>query len=294
MATPRTGDHVNDIERQFVALREGQLHLRRLEAHANATNLPAPAVLLLHPSPASSWVMQGLMIELRKAGCNAALIAPDTLGNGDSAPPGIDRPDIAYFADSMRRMMEELGLDRVDMYGSHTGARIACEFAAAYPDRVRRVILDGIIEYDDDMRNAILENYAPRVEPDEFGRHFVWAFNFVRDQALHFPWFMRDPEHRLSGPVPPAAVLHRAALDVLKALDTYSDPYIAAFKYPAYERMPKVEAPVLLLKPDTELPVLRAAVAKAASLLRDAHVATITGGETAKARAIVGFLTPEQ
>ena len=294
MATPRTGDHLNDIERQFVALSEGQLHLRRLEAQTDDTKPALPAVLLLHPSPASSWFMQGLMLELRKAGCNAALIAPDTLGNGDSAPPGIDRPDIAYFADSMRRMIDALALDRVDLYGSHTGARIACEFAAAFPDRVRRVILDGIIEYDEDMRNAILENYAPRVEPDEFGRHFVWAFNFVRDQALHFPWFMRDAEHRLNGPVPPAAVLHRAALDVLKALDTYSDPYIAAFKYRAYERMPGIKAPVLLLKPDSELPVLQAAVAKAASLLRDGHVATITGGDRAKARAIAGFLTPEQ
>ena len=126
-------------------------------------------------------------MELRKAGCNAALIAPDTLGNGDSAPPGIDRPDIAYFADSMRRM-----------------------------------------------------------------------------------------------------------IDVLKALDTYADPYIAAFEYRAYERMPNVEAPVLLLKADSELPVLQAAVAKAASLLRDAHIATVTGGDTAKAKAIAGFLAPEQ
>jgi len=281
---------VNDIERQFVALREGQLHLRRLEAQVEGANSAVPAVLLLHPSPASSWFMQGLMVELRKAGCNATLIAPDTLGNGDSATPGVDHPDIAYFADSMRRMVDKLSLERVDLYGSHTGARIACEIAAAYPDRVRRVVLDGIIEYDDDMRNAIIENYAPRMEPDEFGRHFVWAFNFVRDQALHFPWFMRDPEHRLGGPVPPAAVLHRAALDVLKALDTYADPYIAAFEYRAYERMQQIEAPVLLLKPDSELPVLQAAVAKAASLLRDGCIATVPGGDTSKAGAIADFL----
>ena len=234
------------------------------------------------------------MVELRKAGCGAALIAPDTLGNGDSAPPGVDHPDIPYFADSMRRMIDELAIERVDLYGSHTGARIACEFAAAYPNRVQRVVLDGIIEYEDDMRNAIIENYAPRIEPDEFGRQFVWAFNFVRDQALHFPWFMRDPEHRLSGPVPPAAVLHRAALDVLKAIDTYADPYIAAFEYRAYERMPKIKAPVLLLKPDSELPVLRAAVAKAASLLRDGRIATVTGDDSSKAKAIAGFLAPEQ
>lgn len=233
------------------------------------------------------------MVELRKAGCNAALIAPDTLGNGDSAPPGIARPDIAYFADSMRRMIDALALDCVDLYGSHTGARIEYEFAAAFPDRVRRVVLDGIIEYDDDMRNAILENYAPRIEPDEFGRQFVWAFNFVRDQALHFPWFMRDPEHRLSGPVPPAAVLHRAALDVLKALETYADPYIAAFEYRAYERMPQIEAPVLLLKPDSELPVLKAAAAKAAGRLRDGRIATIAGSDAARAGAIAAFLAAE-
>ena len=291
MTKLRAGGNVSGIERQFVALREGQLHLRRLKAASGDTSLP---LVLLHPSPASSWFMQGLMIELRKAGCNAALIAPDTLGNGDSALPGIDHPDIAYFADSMRRMINRLGLDRVDLYGSHTGARIACEFAAAYPDRVRQVVLDGIIEYGDDMRKAIIENYAPRVEPDEFGRHFVWAFNFVRDQALHFPWFMRDPEHRLSGAVPSARILHRAALDVLKALDTYADPYIAAFEYRAYERMPGVKAPVLLLKPDSELPVLKAAVAKAASLLQDARIATVTGEDTSKAEAIADFLVPDK
>lgn len=285
---------MNDIERQFVALREGQLHLRRLERTARDADLNVPATLMLHPSPASSWFLQGLMIELRKAGCNATLIAPDTLGNGDSAAPGVDRPDIAYFAASMRRLIDKLAIDRVNLYGSHTGARIACEFAAAYPSRVRRVVLDGIIEYEDGMRNAIIENYAPRIEPDEFGRHFVWAFNFVRDQALHFPWFMRDPEHRLDGPVPPAAALHRAALDVLKAIDTYADPYIAAFEYRAYERMPNIEAPVLLLKPDSELPVLRAAVAKAASLLRDGRTATVTGSDSSKAKAIAGFLAPEQ
>ena len=231
------------------------------------------------------------MSELRRAGCGDEIIAPDTLGNGDSAAPGVASPDIAYFADSMRRMIDALEIPRVDVYGSHTGARIACEFAAAFPDRVRRVVLDGIIEYDDEMRQLIIENYAPRVDPDDYGRQFVWAFNFVRDQALHFPWFMRDPEHRLEVPVPPAPVLHRAALDVLKALDTYAMPYIAAFEYRAYARMPVIEAPVLLLKPETELPVLNEAVAKAASLLPDAAIAAVAGGEVAKAAAIAGFLS---
>jgi pimeloyl-ACP methyl ester carboxylesterase len=279
----------SDIRRAFVTLTEGQLHLRRLDPAMPGDQTKIP-LLMLHASPSSSWSLQGIMTALHGAGSRAPLIAPDTLGNGDSVAPSIEKPDIAYFADSMRRLLDALELPRVDVYGSHTGARIACEFAAAFPDRVRRVVLDGITEYDDDLRHDIIAHYAPTIAPDDYGRQFVWAFNFVRDQALHFPWFKRDPAHRLSVPVPPAPVLHRAALDVLKALDTYAKPYIAAFEYRAYTRMPAIRAPVLLLKPDSELPVLRAAVEKALSLLSDGRVATVVGGDASKAAAIHAFL----
>lgn len=277
------------IERAFVTLDEGQVHLRRMTA-AHADDACGTPLLLCHASPSSSWWLQGLMRELRAAGCASTLVAPDTLGNGDSAPPAVETPDIAYFADSVRRLADALGFERIDVYGSHTGARIACEVAAAFPDRVRRVVLDGIVEYDDEMRRLVVENYAPAIEPDDYGRQFVWAFNFVRDQALHFPWFLRDPAHRLNVPVPPARTLHHAAIEVLKALDTYAKPYVAAFEYRAYSRMPLVRAPVLLLKPDTELPVLNAAVDKARSLLADARVAAVRPGEAAKAAAIAEFL----
>jgi pimeloyl-ACP methyl ester carboxylesterase len=277
------------IERAFVWLAEGQMHLRRL----NGTDTSARPLFLFHLSPSSSWSMEGLMQALVAAGMTRTLIAPDTLGNGDSAPPTPEVPDIAYFADSKRRLADALGLERVDLYGSHTGARIACEFAAAFPDRVGRVILDGIIEYDDAMRRLIVENYAPRVTPDVFGQHLIWAFNFVREQAHYFPWFQRDAAHRLSGAVPDAATLHRGTLDILKALDTYPKPYLAAFEYRAYSRMPLVQAPVLLLRPDTELPVLNAAIETAMGLLPRASVARVAGNPGAKAAAIAAFLAAE-
>lgn len=277
------------IERAFVALSEGQMHLRRI---AGAASQCRP-LLLLHASPVSSAVLQGLMRALVEAGHHGALVAPDTLGNGDSAAPAGEQPDIAYFADSKRRLIDALGYERVDIYGGHTGARIACEFAAAFPDRVGRVILDGIMEYDAAMQRLVVERYAPRVAPDEYGRQFIWAFNFVRDQAHYFPYFMRDAEHRLAGAVPDPATLHRATLDVLKALDTYSKPYIAAFQYPAYARMQQVRAPVLLLRPDAELPLLNAAIDTAMNRLPRARVARVAPGDVAKAAAIAAFLREE-
>lgn len=274
------------IERAFVTLNEGQMHIRRQHGD-DATGNP---LLLFHASPASSWVMQPMMTALAEAGFGRTIIAPDTLGNGDSVAPTPETPDIAYFADAKLRMIDALGVDRVDLYGSHTGARIACEFAAAYPDRVGKLILDGITEYDDATRKLVIENYAPKVEPDEYGRHLIWAFNFVRDQHFYFPYFQRDPVHRLAGHLSDPATLHRITLDVLKALDSYSKPYVAAFEYRAFTRMPLISAPVLLLKPATELPILNAAVDTAIGLLRDARVATIDGGDQAKAAAIAEFL----
>lgn len=273
------------IERAFATLAEGQVHLRRIGGDPAATPL-----LLFHASPSSSWGLQGLMQALADAGLRGSIVAPDTLGNGDSAAPAPEHPDIAYFADSMRRLADALGFDKVDVYGGHTGARIACEFAAAFPDRVGRVILDGIMEYDAEFRRLVVENYAPKVEPDEYGRQLIWAFNFVRDQAHYFPYFMRDTAHRLASAVPDPKILHRATLDVLKALDTYSKPYIAAFEYPAYSRMPLVRAPVLLLRPDAELPVLNAAIETATRALPRSQVARVAPGDAAKAAAIAGFL----
>jgi pimeloyl-ACP methyl ester carboxylesterase len=274
------------IERAFVTLDEGQMHLRRLRA----LRADKPSLILLHASPASSWFMQGLMLALRASGVEGEIIAPDTLGNGDSCAPFGNEPNIAYFAGSVARMCDALGIEKADIYGTHTGARIACEFAAAFPGRTGRAVLDGITEYPDDLREAVIANYAPTVEPDEYGQHLIWAFNFCRDQALFFPHFMKVPERRLSVPMPPPAILHRITLDVLKALDTYPKPYLAAFRYKAFERMGLITAPVLLLKPENELELLTRSVATALEKLADGRAATVAAGDAAKATAIAAFL----
>ncbi len=272
------------VERAFCRIAEGQVHLHQVKG----TDEAAPPIILLHASPSSSRWMVPLAQALAPLG--RTVIAPDTLGNGDSPPPAVADPDIPYFAESVVRLADAMGIDRFVPYGAHTGARIACELAAAFSDRVAATVLDGIKEYDDATRERIIEHYAPQVKPDDHGTHMVWAFHFVRDQALYFPHFERDPEHRLPGFMPSAQILHDASLDVLKALGTYAKPYIAAFRYRALQRVPQIAGPVLFLKAERELAVLNAAVDEMAALAPRGTTAAVGSTPQAKAEAIGAFL----
>jgi pimeloyl-ACP methyl ester carboxylesterase len=260
------------IDRTFFRLREGLVHVR--SAAGDGVGVP---LLMLHASPSSSRSMEPLMYALAELGHRSQIIAPDTLGNGDSAPPAHESPEIDYFAGSVERLLEVVGLGRVDVYGTHTGARIAAELAVKFPERVRRLVLDGIADYPPQIKQQILANYAPRIVPDEYGRQLIWAFNFTRDQALYFPYFMRDPEHRIEARMPSPQELHLRAIDILKALETYQKPYLAAFRYPARERLPRIATPTLLLSSQTDAPLLRTSAIDLATLIPRVRLVELSG-----------------
>lgn len=274
------------IDRAFIRVEDGLVHLRRVDGNAGARPL-----VLLHASPGSSRGLATLMTALAATPDAPPLIAPDMPGNGDSDAFAPDAPDIGWYADALICLLDAMGLDRVDLYGTHTGARVACEVAAAYPDRIGRLIFDGIADYPDETRDLLLRDYAPEMAPDDYGTQFVWAFHFVRDQALHFPHFLRDPDHRLlSRAVPSAPELHASVVEVLKGLTSYHKAYRAAFAYRAAERMPAIHAPAMLLSAENELPTLRAANAGFAATLNDGRVELVGRAMPAKAAAIANFL----
>jgi pimeloyl-ACP methyl ester carboxylesterase len=279
------------IDRRFVRLTEGLVHVRECAARDTTPGTRSDVPLyLMHAGPASARGLEPLMMALRAHGVTQRMVAPDTLGNGDSAAPQPARPDIAYFADSVRRVLDALDIERVDVYGTHTGCRTAAEFSILFPDRVGRVIFDGISEYDGELKKQILENYAPEMSPDDMGRHLVWAFHFIRDQIFHFPYFMRDPAHRTYRAMPSNEHLHAHTVDVLKALSTYHKPYLAAFAYEPTKRLPLITRPVLVLEADTEPPHLKSAAAQMADLVPGARLVRTEGGFEGKAKAIADYL----
>jgi pimeloyl-ACP methyl ester carboxylesterase len=233
-------DDAPRIRRGFVDVAEGQVHYREAGRSTEAAPLP---MVMLHASPGSAKLPEPMMRVLAKS---RWVIATDTLGNGDSSAPVGVAPAIAYFADAHLRALDALGIRRFDLYGSHTGANIACEIAIAHPERVNRLILDGVSLYSDEERADMLAHYAPDVVIDQNGTQFQSIWHFVRDVYLFWPWYRRDAAHRRNLGLPSADELHDKVVEVLKAARTYPIAYRAAIGYDKALRLPLVAVPTLL------------------------------------------------
>ncbi len=110
---------------------------------------------------------------------------------------------------------------------------------------VRKLVLDGIGLYPDELQAELLDRYAPAMAPDLHGAHMNWAWHFVRDTYMFWPWYATDAAHRRSIGLPSPEVLHDKVLDVLKAIGTYHLSYRAAFRYDKRQRFALIGVPTM-------------------------------------------------
>jgi pimeloyl-ACP methyl ester carboxylesterase len=229
----------------------------------------------------------GLAPMIAELGLSRRIIAPDMMGNGDSDPPPKTDMQIGDYVDTAIEVLDKLGIAKVDAYGDHTGANIVCELAIRHPERVRRVVMDGIALFEPALKAKLLAQYAPPMQPDEHGGHLAWAWHMVTELFWHFPYFERDPAHRLNiNPVPPAAMRQRLATDVIKAITTYHIAYKAAFSYPSAERLPLVKTAAAIFKVTGD--PLSVYAEPCAAFAPDAQVIAVT--RDGKAAAVRTFL----
>jgi pimeloyl-ACP methyl ester carboxylesterase len=223
------------ITRGFVDVSHGQVHYRRAGASG-------PPLVMLHASPGSSRQLEPLMAAF---GRTRRVWAPDTLGNGDSSPPREAQPTIETLAAGAIEALDGLGLDQVDLYGSHTGASIAATIALMQPKRVRRLVLDGVGLYAPEEQAEILAGYLPDVPVDHQGLHVLWAWQFCRDTYLFWPWFRHDKAGVRDVGLPSPEALHAKFVEVVKAYGSFRASYRAAFLFDKRARLPLLSVPTL-------------------------------------------------
>ncbi|TVV76551.1 alpha/beta fold hydrolase [Sphingomonas solaris] len=239
------------IKRGFADVPHGQMHYR----HAG----DGPPLLMLHASPGSSRQLVGMIGEFAKT---HRVLAPDTPGNGDSVAMVDREPTIVELAGAAERFLDAMEVDKVDLYGSHTGAAIAAELAIAAPTRINAVVLDGVSLMTPEELEDILANYAFPFPADREGAYLARVFQFCRDQYLFFPWYDRTRGGRRDSGLGSAADIHAWVVEVLKANETYHLNYRAAFKWDAGERLPLLSCPTLLTAAETD-PLLEGTAALA-------------------------------
>ena len=224
------------VKRGFVDIDEGQVHYRHKGAEEDVP------LVMMHPGPTSSHAIVPL---IERLGEKRRVLAPDLLGMGDSAAPAHDKTDMSYFADAGLRTVDALGIKTFDLWGSMTGAHCAIEMAIAQPTRVRRLYVEMLLDYDEEMEKALQQGHAPKITLDQIGSQFNLLWHLARDQHLFFPWFTRDAAHARNGGLPSADQLHEKTVELLKACRTYHTALNAALHHKSGERIAKVTVPVI-------------------------------------------------
>ena len=170
-----------------------------------------PAVLLLHGSGPGATALTNWEAILEDLATDFYNIAPDIIGFGDSSHPEPPPAGLRAFTDlrveTLAALLDEMGLDQVDLVGNSMGGIISICFALTHPDRVRRIVLMGAggapgVQLTEELLSLMFFYENPTVEAmAELMQKFVVDTNFFGDKlqdiaAERMPRAMRPEVER--------------------------------------------------------------------------------------------------
>jgi pimeloyl-ACP methyl ester carboxylesterase len=189
-----------------------------------------PAVILMHGSPGNALLVKPLAERLLPF---LSVYAFDTPGFGgsDALPGPLDR--VAQLADAYGDILDVLGLQRVLVYGTHSGAAIGLELARRHPSRVAGFVLEGVPAFTEaEQRPLLAREYMVALEPDLLGGHYARAWTRFHDQFVWFPWYLRTPGNLNEARAGSAADIHLWVEMYFQAMrHDYRPAYEAVIRY---------------------------------------------------------------
>jgi pimeloyl-ACP methyl ester carboxylesterase len=133
---------MSDVHHRYVTVQGRQLFYRE------AGPVDAPAIVLLHGYPTSSYMFRNLIPYLAD---RYHVIAPDHLGFGLSDAPQVDEFDYTFdaLADLTAGLLEAVGVSRYAVYVQDYGAPIAWRLALRDPDALTAIVTQNGNAYDE-------------------------------------------------------------------------------------------------------------------------------------------------
>ncbi len=144
----------------------GQIHYRIAMPENSSSHLP---LYCLHQSPKCGLEFEAFMMEM---GEDRVVIAPDYPGYGMSDPPPCEAAaTIEAYADACWQIARILGHSKIDLFGNHTGSKVAAEMALSNPEGVRQIVMISAAVLTAEER-AHFTSYFQPILLDERGTRF--------------------------------------------------------------------------------------------------------------------------
>jgi pimeloyl-ACP methyl ester carboxylesterase len=224
---------------RYVDLVHGQVRIRTRGPASSA--IP---VLLLHDLPGSPRQVEGLA---RLLSVDRLTIVPDLPGLGESDP--LPSPTLGAYVSVLDEMLKALGIDSVDVVAEGLGTVFAAALAANRPQRVRRIVLDGVPVIRSRDRKRFVREYCPPVVPDRAGSHLLRLWEQLRTTQITWPWFGRSASAaRVRDAQLDALELHDALVAAMKQPDYYGDAARAALDAAVRDIAKAIAQPVLVMQ----------------------------------------------
>lgn len=236
------------ILKRYAATSRGQLHVREC---GRGTPL-----VLLQILPFAGQMFEPIMPVWAQLGYRC--VAVDLMGYG-----GSDRRttswQVADFSDNVLEALETLSVEPRYVLGGHFGAQVAIDMAIRFPNRVEKVVLDGVPAWgaDERERRRAGNNDIPVLDPGGSVVAGLWS-RVCRILST------ADDEARLQSDTEAAYLDAYGAFLRLAGQPPSTEAF---FGYPTLERLAQIIQPVLVVGSPTD--TLRACHHIALEMLRN-------------------------
>ena len=126
--------------------------------------------LMLHATPASCMTYKDIAPLLAD---EFRVIAMTTMGYGQSDRPNPPYENLSSFANSVSQFLDALGIEKTSLFGTHTGSEIAAVFAATYPEKVEKLVLEEVFNWGTPSRRAVHERIHSYYQEKQDGTHLL-------------------------------------------------------------------------------------------------------------------------